>query len=222
MGCGASSQLNLDTAPTTDGDKLAATAATAAAKAAKLRRADPQWPAWKGSYPWNSKRPWTRGGGSDLEPLLRVDPELGGSPIALLDARFLVALAEQGGILRRRQDLPAEAFLDLPALQKMPGHGYDLRVFCVSYPWLQPDHPDPHAVSLRQIARILKKYLQSYAAKVPGYDEKVRGGTMAVFLDFCSLHQKDAEGKRTEQEAALFGRALSSLSELYVESTAHP
>lgn len=44
---------------------------------------------------------------------------------------------------------------------------------------------------------------------------KERGGTIAVFLDFCSLHQKDAAGKRTEQEAALFGRALSSLSELY-------
>lgn len=122
MGCGAS-QLNLDTAPTTDDATLTAIATKAAAKAAKLRRVDPEWPAWKGNNAWNRTAPWKKGGGSSLEPLLRADPELGGSPIALLDARLLVALAEQGGILRRRQDLPAEAFLDLPTLQKMPGKG---------------------------------------------------------------------------------------------------
>jgi len=41
-------------------------------------------------------------------------------------------------------------------------------------------------------------------------------GVYAVFLDFASLHQKGPHGEaRTDSEAALFGRALGSLSEWY-------
>ena len=80
-------------------------------------------------------------GGGEIEPLLIHDPELGGSPMALVDARFLIFLANKGGRLCRRQDLPLECFLDLPTLRRLPrGHARSLRVVCLSYPWLQPEY----------------------------------------------------------------------------------
>jgi len=39
--------------------------------------------------------------------------------------------------------------------------------------------------------------------------------TSQVFLDFCSLCQKDAAGQRTKAEVAGFGRALGNLDKLY-------
>ena len=43
-------------------------------------------------------------------------------------------------------------------------------------------------------------------------------GEFAVFYDFCSLHQKDERGERTPEEAAAFGRALSSMGSWYAHS----
>lgn len=40
-------------------------------------------------------------------------------------------------------------------------------------------------------------------------------GTYGVFIDFCSLPQKDAHGERTPSELALFSKALGSLDQLY-------
>ena len=64
-------------------------------------------------------------------------------------------------------------------------------------------HPDPRASTLRLLARVLEKFVAH------------EGGTYAVFLDFCSLHQKDGNGERTENEGQLFGRALGNLQDLY-------
>ena len=55
--------------------------------------------------------------GQEVFALLQADDELGGSPVALIDARFLVELAKKGGRLRRRQDLPPSCFLDLDKLR---------------------------------------------------------------------------------------------------------
>ena len=64
---------------------------------------------------------WTAYGGSELETALEHDDALGGSPVRLIDARYLITLAkEPGGTLRRRQDLPPEAFLEVDALKKLP------------------------------------------------------------------------------------------------------
>ena len=78
---------------------------------------------------------------ANLEPLLLADDGLGGeSPVRFLDARFIIALSkDRAGRLRRRQDLPAAAFVDLAALRRMPEGRNGLRVTCVSYPWLQPE-----------------------------------------------------------------------------------
>ena len=52
-----------------------------------------------------------------------VDEALGGSPVRLVDARFLIELAERGGRLCRRQDLPEEAFVRPEALRRLPRGG---------------------------------------------------------------------------------------------------
>jgi hypothetical protein len=163
---------------------------------------------------------WNEMQGAALESLLISDVTLGGSPVALVDARFLVALSKAGGCMLRRQDLPAAAVLDLTTLRRMPTGNGGLRVLCVSYPWLQPDHPDPKSSTLRLLARVLEAFLAYSTAPLTPHghlDETYGGGaaTWGVFLDFCSLHQKDANGERTPNESALFGRALASLSDLY-------
>ena len=52
---------------------------------------------------------WVHLGGAELEPQLLVDAEMGAAPIRLVDARYLIALAQDGGRLGRRQDLPDSA-----------------------------------------------------------------------------------------------------------------
>lgn len=164
---------------------------------------------------------WVRYGGSELEP------SLASGAIALLDAVWLVALAEGGGVLLPRQALPDEAFLSAEQVRKrcVPG------IVLVSHCWLQPDHPDPHGHNLRLIARALKLMLE--------YLSFERG--VAVFLDFCSIHQKcrgpdGAPGGRVlsggthephgaigryASEDALFRQALQSLSTFYSHPETH-
>ena len=76
---------------------------------------------------------WEENNGAALEPALRVDEALGGSPVRLVDARFLIELAERGGRLCRRQDLPEEAFVSPEALRRLPwGKGGCLRIMSIS------------------------------------------------------------------------------------------
>lgn len=160
----------------------------------------------------------------ELEPLLN-EAHGGESPVALLDARALIALAEQpDGRLVRRQDMPRSAFLDIDFLRRMPkGVGNSVRIICVSYPWHQPDHPDPSGSTLRLLAALLRWFAGNEEWQVTqkdGHQSKPTRVqcTYAVFLDFCCLHQKDAAGKRTDAEQASFDMALKGspcISELY-------
>ena len=78
---------------------------------------------------------WKKYDGAALEPALRVDEALGGSPVRLVDARFLIELAERGGRLCRLQDLPEEAFVRPEALRWLPRGGKDgdcLRILSIS------------------------------------------------------------------------------------------
>jgi hypothetical protein len=115
---------------------------------------------------------WVELGGTEFEPWLTDQAD--GTPIRLVDAKYLIELAQSGGALLRRQDLPESAFITLEDLRRMSkgGQFHDcLRIFCVSHPWLQPDHCDPKGDNLRLLARVLKAYVEC------------SGGTYAVFIE---------------------------------------
>ena len=174
-----------------------AAAAVAAAEPLKLEKND-EW--------------WREKGGADLESALQVDPEHGDSPVALIDARYIVELWKRGGKILRRQDLPKEAFIDLETVKRLPwGKGGCLRVIAVSHPWQQPDHPDPKEVNLTLLAKVLERFIKDGNH----YGNGDKGHTYACFFDFMSCFQKGPDGKRTDKEMALFGKALSNMMVWY-------
>ena len=93
---------------------------------------------------------------------------------------------------------------------------------CLSYAWLQPDHPDPHGTTLRLLARVLEIMVE--------YEVSGSKGSFGVFIvrrsnphhhlrtaadgrhlapprapqDFCSMFQWPRDAKQDE----LFGIAL--------------
>ena len=157
-------------------------------------------------YADKTEQAWKDCEGELLEPFLEWVDDLGGPPIRLLDARFLIGLANAGGVLARRQDLPDGAFFDLPRL-KRESWGYggaSLRVLIIFLPWLQRDHPDPKGAQLRRIAALLESFVAD------------DGGSYAVFLSYCSVPQIGLNGDaRSEEDAQLCTMALPGLAELY-------
>ena len=154
--------------------------------------------------------------------------------IALVDAGWLVTLAEDNGVLPPRQAAPPEAFLSLEEVRMMTpmGHcaGYErinLRIICVSHTWLQPEHPDPFGYNLRRLGRALKLLLES-----PHHC-----GRWGVFIDWISLYQacrapdgtpqsrtvlSDGScGRRLPSEDVLFRQALRSLGLFYSHMATH-
>ena len=94
-----------------DAQRIAKEAAAAVAAAEPLKLGDDDWS-------------WRNYGGADLESALQVDPDHGDSPVALIDARYIVELWKRGGKILRRQDLPKEAFVDLETVKRLPpGNG---------------------------------------------------------------------------------------------------
>lgn len=157
-------------------------------------------------YADKTEAAWTECEAKVLETTLGTVDELGGCPIRLLDARFLIALAKAGGMLDRRQALPEGAFFDLPRLKRESWGfgGASLRVLIVLMPHLQLDHPDPKGAQLRSLAAILESFVAD------------DGGSYAVYLSYCSLLQPGPDGEpRTPTEARLCELALKGLTDLY-------
>ena len=80
--------------------------------------------------------------------------------IRLVDAHWLVDLSSSSDRvagLQMRQRLPQEAFVTLDEL-KMFGcpDAQLLPVVLVSYPWLTPQHPDPHGTHILRLAAGLR------------------------------------------------------------------
>lgn len=127
--------------------------------------------------PWEedvSESAWEEFDGALIESELSVVDNLGGSPVRLVDARFLIELEKHGAIFIRRQDLPETAFLSLEKIRQLPKGGQAgdcLRIIGISHPWQHPDHPDPKSINLKLLARVLKAFIEH------------EGGTYAVFLD---------------------------------------
>lgn len=146
--------------------------------------------------------------------------------IALMRGRWLVAHAEGGGKLMRRQDLPPEAFFSVDELRKLVaalGDDWGLLFVAISYRWLSASHPDPDAFHLKRIAPVAKLYLRppdedDDDSNSPLVEAFTRAGYAAdeadfgLMWDFTSLHQKPvAGGDRTPEEVPLFKLGLAAL-----------
>ena len=59
----------------------------------------------------------------------------------LVDAAYLVDLAEQGGIVPRCQDVPPDAVVTLAEMEAWDDP-HSIALLVVSWAWLDPDHPD--------------------------------------------------------------------------------
>jgi hypothetical protein len=148
---------------------------------------------------------WKEYGGPELEAAIMS------GAIALLSAEYVVALAKlKGSVLQPRQALPDAVFLSLSQTQHIGAH----RIVCISHCWLQPDHPDPHGHNLRVIARALEALLACLRA----YLDYRSLPNVALFIDFCSMHQKcrGVDGKPgprvqgfSDDEACTVGRFAS-------------
>ena len=85
--------------------------------------------------------------------------ESGEYDILLLKAEYLIDLARKGGRLKRRQDMPPEAFwtaADLRRLVEKLGTRYALLFVALSYRWLTKDHPDPEGFHLAIASRMTR------------------------------------------------------------------
>jgi hypothetical protein len=81
---------------------------------------------WTASHSASAEDRWIEYRGIEIEPPLRS------GAIALLDATWLVRLADSGGRLMRRQELPSEAFVSFDELLATGQSADGLRVIAVS------------------------------------------------------------------------------------------
>jgi hypothetical protein len=77
--------------------------------------------------------------------------------------------------------------------------------------WRTSSHPDPTGVTLVHFASAVrhaqKQAAERHNAPLPK--------ELAIFFDWCSLTQKDADGRRSADEQAAFSSALASMQLWY-------
>ncbi|KAL1524608.1 hypothetical protein AB1Y20_019497 [Prymnesium parvum] len=152
----------------------------------------------------------------------------GAAPVALVRASWLVERAnafrrawddseERGDLLLpRRQEMPPEAFIYEEELRSLtPVGAYNrIAVIAISHCWASARHPDPEGTTLLQIGSILEERLSMRSHRnLGGY--AFWPSEAGVFLDWCSLHQKDSKDQRSAEEERLFRRALANMTIWY-------
>ena len=148
----------------------------------------------------------------DYTTLHALNAALANGSTALIRADYLVKLAEEGGVLGHRSQLPAEAIYEGPVWQYWEdGYGsyHGVVIVALSYMWGGPDHPDPKGEQLRDVAKFLK-WLQSTEG-VNGYGNC----TIAVFWDWASLYQDKPHGSRTDEQTVSFKLGLGNVNLWY-------
>jgi hypothetical protein len=113
--------------------------------------------------------------------------------IAPLRGRWLIELEGRGDRLKRRQDLPVEAFFGIQELRKLVealGDDYGHLFVALSYRWLSKDHPDPDGFHLGIVAEVARLYLpgpgmRSHSPLTKAFQRNALGD--ADFALFCAL-----------------------------------
>jgi hypothetical protein len=135
----------------------------------------------------------------------------------LVDAAWLAAVADKGGLLPRCQDLPAEAVVTLEDLEKGDFYGL-LAALVISCPWLDAGHPDQDGEQLARLAFVLKAFATKAGEK---------GGRVGVFWDYVSVPQRSREAAakgeddRTAEDLATYDRAVKCMNTWYGHPGTH-
>ena len=177
--------------------------------------------------------------------LLSYNPTLGGTPVRLLRARWL--LEQFGGVakgtppslhsLMHRQRLEREhpdAFADnerLSTLLYEAGTGGAFPgIVALSYCWLDRHHPDPEDRTMMELwlpalewyfaerVSMIVRLADAHGAEDPPGRDVLDRADYGVFIDFSSMmqHPDDANGiRRTPTEEGLFKHALHNLDVVY-------
>jgi hypothetical protein len=130
----------------------------------------------------------------------RLQGALADGTIRLLSVAYLRKCRSP---IQRRQEL-AEGLISEQAAVALLRRG-DRSIFAMSYGWLTREHPDPDGKRL-QVLREAFKELE---------EQKKLPPDAALFWDFASLPQKDANGERSEPEKAQFKRGLAVMASMY-------
>ena len=140
-------------------------------------------------------------GGLDVERYTGADSiwkALSTGNVRLLKMSWLIALNKAGQRLKRRQELPEDAFISVDELKRTFGSGNKdgvLPIVSISYCWLTPSHPDPDGQQLEKVATALtidkpkfaegRKLSKRISTLFKGFQE------LGIFWDWASLMQKD-------------------------------
>ena len=95
---------------------------------------------------------WAFNGGVAIDEILDA-----ANVVRLLDARFLLSLADRGELVKPREALPEIAFMSHEDL-KANSRPSELPIIVISAMWLSPDHPDPYGAHLARLASALRHY----------------------------------------------------------------
>mmetsp|Transcript_54177 Transcript_54177/g.129019 ORF Transcript_54177/g.129019 Transcript_54177/m.129019 type:complete len:819 (-) Transcript_54177:175-2631(-) len=145
---------------------------------------------------------------------------------------------DRQGPMPRRQDLPAEAFLDVASMSVEEFEKID--VLALSYCWVSKAHPDPTGYHTKTLSALCRMYMKGNKAEIDFFTPcfRYRGEMMsrfqletkcgitsfgadgkrekaAIFWDWASLHQELPEARRTPKEQTAFKDSLASIHVLY-------
>jgi len=121
--------------------------------------------------------------------------------VCLLKGSYLLQLLSCGEKVPWRQDIPVDGFWPAKeALSRISqSDGLSPFLLALSYRWLDPVHPDASCHHMKILSRAVHLAMNKL------------GCDIALFWDFCSLHQKD----RTPEEKALFSQGLAAANLIY-------
>ncbi|CAK0857612.1 unnamed protein product [Prorocentrum cordatum] len=125
-------------------------------------------------------------------------------PVRLVRMSWL--LQQRGTVLKRRQELPEEAFVsagELRAIWEASGRGGVDKVapiITISFCWDSREHPDPNGVQLSLVIDTLEQERHKYSR---GMDNFEGFSDMGVFWDWPSLLQGDPDKADEAKAAAL-------------------
>lgn len=135
----------------------------------------------------------------------------------IIDAAWLVDMAEKGGVLPRCQDVPQKAKVSLGRVRRWCDPD-TLPLVVVSCAWLGPLHPDEQGEQLSRLVSVLAAF--AWEAK------KIPGCSVGVFWDYASLPQRSMQcgledDDRSSEAKELFQMGVDGLHLLFGNPKTH-